>query len=673
MLDWKRWLAVRQAAMCVGLTMWAAACGGGGDGGTAPTPPAVATVAVTLAQPSIVVGSSTTATAVLRDAGGATLSNRTVVWTSSNSAIATVTNAGVVSTLAAGDVVISATSEGRTGTASLAVLPPPVANVTVSLAQNRVIAGGSTNATAVLTDGSGATLTGRAITWSSGNTSMATVNAAGTVTAVAAGTVVITATSEGRSGSAQLTIDPPPVATVAVAITPSTVVVGSNTAAAAILRDASGATLSNRPIAWTSSNPSIASVSDAGIISTLSVGDVTISATSEGRVGSAQLSVIPPPVATVSVSLSQPVLLVNASTNATAVLRDANGNVLTNRSIAWSSSSSAVASVSAAGVVTALAAGTTMITATSEGRTGSAMLTVQLPPVATVTVSGASRVKVGDTYNYSATLRLGDGSIVNRPITWDITDPTRASITQAGVLTATRPGSFTIRLTVDGVEWTSNYTAYDWEALSGSGSLFAVLPADNTITNRIGTTNYSELIVSCGSGFFFVWVRTPHVITASGQVALSFDGGSPFSQTWDELSPNFTSLWKPGSNATIKAFAFDIERLSLFGFAFSEFLGSAKAMFFRVRGLGPLLTPIVAACPSNAITASADMIATDVSSQRRMLESLRPMSGAGTSAAAAMRSRPSGPVAAQVAGFAELVDSMTALPRVHSQAAQRRR
>lgn len=478
----------------------------------------------------------------------------------------------------------------------------------------------------------------------------------------------------GGGGDGGTAPTPPAVATVAVTLAQPSIVVGSNTTATAVLRDAGGATLSNRTIAWSSSNPSIASVSDAGIISTLSVGEVTISATSEGRVGSALLSVIPPPVATITVTLAQPELLANTSTNATAVLRDANGNVLTNRSIAWSSSSSPVASVSAAGVVTALAAGSTMITATSEGRSGSAMLTVQLPPVATVTVSGASRVKVGDTYNYSATLRLGDGTVVTRPIAWSITDPTRASITQTGVLTAVRPGSFTIQLTIDGVVWTSDYAAYDWEALSGSGSLFAFLPADNTITNRFGTANYSELVISCGStGFFFVWVRTPHVITASGQVALSFDGGSPFSQTWDELSPNFTSLWKPGSNATIKAFAFDIERLSLFGFAFSEFLGSAKAVFFRVRGLGPLLTPIVAACPSSAITASADMIATDVAAQRRVLESLRPTPGGGTSAAAAMRVHPSGPVAAPSAGFAELVDSMTALPQVHSQVAQRRR
>ena len=84
----------------------------------------------------------------------------------------------------------------------------------------------------------------------------------------------------------------------------------------------------------------------------------------------------PGAVTTVDVSLNASTLAVNQTAQATATLRDASGNVLTGRTIVWSSSSPAVASVSASGLVTAVAAGVATIVATSEGKTGSAALTV---------------------------------------------------------------------------------------------------------------------------------------------------------------------------------------------------------------------------------------------------------------------------------------------------------
>src|SRR4029079_11366762 len=69
---------------------------------------------------------------------------------------------------------------------------------------------GSTQATATARDASNNVLTGRAVTWSSGSTTIATVSGAGLVTAVAAGTTNIVATSEGQSGNASLTVSSPP-------------------------------------------------------------------------------------------------------------------------------------------------------------------------------------------------------------------------------------------------------------------------------------------------------------------------------------------------------------------------------------------------------------------------------------------------------------------------------
>src|SRR5437588_1545446 len=88
----------------------------------------------------------------------------------------------------------------------------PVATVTVAPATASVQVGLTVQLTATTKDANGNTLTGRTVTWSSGNTGVATVSSSGLVTGVAAGSATITATSEGQSGTSAITVTaaPPP-------------------------------------------------------------------------------------------------------------------------------------------------------------------------------------------------------------------------------------------------------------------------------------------------------------------------------------------------------------------------------------------------------------------------------------------------------------------------------
>ena len=88
----------------------------------------------------------------------------------------------------------------------------PVATVTVSLAASTIGVGQGTQATATLRDATGVVLTGRAVTWQSSNTNVATVAENGYVSAGATGNATISASSEGQSGSASITVSaaPPP-------------------------------------------------------------------------------------------------------------------------------------------------------------------------------------------------------------------------------------------------------------------------------------------------------------------------------------------------------------------------------------------------------------------------------------------------------------------------------
>jgi uncharacterized protein YjdB len=177
----------------------------------------VATVTVSPASPSVQRGSTVQLTATVRDAGGNVLSDRAVSWSSSNNAAATVSGTGLVTGVAAGSATVTATSEGKSGSSTVAVTDPPppppppaVASVTVAPTSATVERGSTVQLTATVRDASGNVLTGRAVSWTSSNTSAATVSGSGLVTGVAAGSATVSATSEGKSGSSNVTITEPP-------------------------------------------------------------------------------------------------------------------------------------------------------------------------------------------------------------------------------------------------------------------------------------------------------------------------------------------------------------------------------------------------------------------------------------------------------------------------------
>ena len=265
--------------------------GCGGDGGGDPGPAAVATVTVSPTTAQVEVGLTTQLSASARDGNGNTLSNP-ITWSSSAATIASVSGAGVVTGVAAGTATITAAAGGKQGTATLTVVPPSVQTVTVSLAASTVEVTRTTTATAVLRDAGGNTLTGRQVTWSTGNAAIASVSTSGVVTGVTVGSTTVIGTSEGKTGSTTITVVPPPVATVTVAVNPASIVTGATSQATFVARDAANNVLTGRVVAWSSSNQAIATINaTTGAIAAIAAGTSTITATVEGRAGSAQLTV----------------------------------------------------------------------------------------------------------------------------------------------------------------------------------------------------------------------------------------------------------------------------------------------------------------------------------------------------------------------------------------------
>jgi len=343
------------------------------------TLPPVSAVSVSPASASVQPGQTLQLTATTLDSAGNVLTGRTVTWSSSNTAAATVSRTGLVSGVAAGSATITAASEGQSGTAVMAVTNAPVASVTVTPLSATVSVGQTAQLTATLKDASGNVLSGRAVTWSSSDTTIARVSGSGVVTAVATGSGTITATSEGQSGTSSVSVTPVSVASVAVTPASASMQVGQTVQFTATLKDANGNTLSGRVVTWASSNTGVASVSNGGLATAKAAGTATITATSEGKSGTSTVTVTSVPVASVTVNPVSANLQVGQTVQLTATPKDASGNALSGRVVTWASGNSGVASVSGNGLVTAKAAGSATITATSEGQSGASAITVTSP------------------------------------------------------------------------------------------------------------------------------------------------------------------------------------------------------------------------------------------------------------------------------------------------------
>src|SRR6266571_4158567 len=361
----------------------------------------VASVTVSPSAATVLVGGTQQLTATPPDANGNPLSGRTITWTTSAPGVATVDANGLVSAVATGSATITATSEGKSGTAAITVSSTPVASVAVSPASATLIVGATQQLTATPLDANGNPLSGRTISWTTSALGVATVDANGLVTAVAPGSATITATSEGKSGTSAITVNPVPVASVAVTPGSATVSVGGTLQLTATPLDANGNPLSGRAVSWTtsapgvatvdangnplsgrtvtwvSSNTAVATVSASGLVTGVAPGSATITATSEGKSGTAAITVNPPPVATVTVSPASASIRVGNTVQLTATLKDANGNVLTGRTVTWTSSNTKTATVNASGLVSGLATGSATITATSEGKSGTSIIKVR--------------------------------------------------------------------------------------------------------------------------------------------------------------------------------------------------------------------------------------------------------------------------------------------------------
>jgi hypothetical protein len=310
----------------------------------------------------------------------------------------------------------------------------------------------------------------------------------------------------------------------------------------------------------------------------------------------------PPPAAVASVAVTLNSSMLPGSTQAAAVtIRDAAGAALSGRAVAWKSSNPAVATIDGtSGFISAIALGIDTITATSEGVSGSAELTVAIPPVTFIVAACPSHIKVGDLAPCTATATRSDGSVANSPATWVVTTGP-ATITTEGVVAVNGNGVVKVQVTVEGFSKTVTTVGYEWTPVSRPGLTGVTLEGDwNSGPSGHSANDFPILAISCSAGVMDVHVLTNGTPTQNGTVAYSFDNGVQTLESWTQLMEPVDSLGErdPGPNAAAKALATRIAAAQVWSFSFIDIGGVEQTGRFRVTGLSAFLSPILSACPS---------------------------------------------------------------------------
>ena len=259
------------------------------------TAPVLQSIAVTPANPSVALGLTQqfTATGTYSDNSQQNLTS-TVTWSSSLSTIATINSSGLASTVAQGTTTITATSGTISGSTTLTVTAPVLQSIAVTPANPSVALGLTQQftATGTYSDNSQQNLTST-VTWNSSQSTIATISISGLATTVAQGTTTIGATYGTISGSTTLTVTAP--ALVSIAVTPANPSVPNGLqqqfTATGTYTDHSTQNLTGSA-SWNSSATAVATISNSGLATTLSLGTSTITATSGSINGQSTLTVV---------------------------------------------------------------------------------------------------------------------------------------------------------------------------------------------------------------------------------------------------------------------------------------------------------------------------------------------------------------------------------------------
>ena len=413
----------------------------------------VSSVAINPQIINVGIGQSSQILAVSKDANGDTITGLSIAWSSSNVAVATVSSTGLVTGVSKGESTVIASVGGVSASGSVLVTDVSASSIEITPNKGTLSIGQSSQLSARLKDAQGNIVAGRDVSWSSSDTAIVTVSNAGMLTAISDGESTITASVEGVSGFATVTVSGAPVASISVSAQSASISVGQTQQLTASVSDAGGNILNDRIMSWTTSNEASATVSNAGLVTGIALGSSTITGTSEGKSATVVVEVSVSPVSSVSVTPQSVKLSAGQTQQLSETVTDKDGNVLSGFVIIWSSTNSASVTVSNTGLITGIAPGSSSITATIEGKIATASVNVAKAAVSSIGLKpNLSVVRIDENQQVIATVKsTSGGELLGVRLNWSSSDSSIATVSTTGVVTGKSVGTATIIVSFGGV------------------------------------------------------------------------------------------------------------------------------------------------------------------------------------------------------------------------------
>ena len=356
-----------------------------------------------------------------------TLKDKSVIWKSSNTKVATVTSAGKVKGVKAGTATITCTSKA---TGAKATCKVTVGYVKLDKTEATIMKDKTTTLSATVYPSS---LTDKSVKWESSNNAVATVTSAGKVKGVEAGTATITCTSSSTGTKATCKVT---VVCVDLNKTKAIIEKGKTMTLKATVTPE---TLADKSVTWKSSNTKVAKVSSAGKVKGVKAGTATITCTSNLTGAKATCKVT---VGYVKLDKTEATILKDNTTTLTATVYPSS---LTDKSVTWESSDAKVATVTTEGKVKGIKAGTATITCTSNATGLKATCTVAVVNGFVYLNETEAYVQKDKTLTLKATVT--PGTLTDKSVTWESSDTKIATVTSAGKVTGVKYGTATITCT----------------------------------------------------------------------------------------------------------------------------------------------------------------------------------------------------------------------------------
>ncbi|MXW53803.1 MAG: hypothetical protein F4Z66_07455 [Gammaproteobacteria bacterium] len=410
--------------------------------------------------------------------------------------MAAVNALGHVMAMKNGSAVITAHSGSVSATAAVTVIQSAGS---IEIEQSEITfksIGRTVQLIARIHDGNGRVIPGAAVTWSSGNTAVATVDDNGLVTAIQSGETVITARADSLESTTTITVIQVPGSIVVEPSALTLTSVGENAQLAARIFDENGHAVPDAAVAWSSENKDVATVDVHGVATAVRNGEAVIVARSDSLKTTTTITVIQVAESIVVEPSALTLTSIGDTARLTARVLDGNGHPVAEALVTWSSSDRRVATVNDRGRVRAVDPGDAFVTARSgDTSTTTAVNVSQSVDRVVIDPSVLTLTSIGDTARLTARVLDGNGyTVFDAAVTWSSGNPAVATVDRRGMVTAVKNGEAVITVRSGGEADTAAVT------VSQSVSRIVIEPAAATLTSLGETAQFTTRTLD-GNGY----------------------------------------------------------------------------------------------------------------------------------------------------------------------------